>query len=382
MRESADGAVRPEPRPADREPAGPRLAAVEVAVPPHRSSQEEITSAFADECLADDPVSRRLLARISANAGVRTRHLALPLSDYLDLDGFTGANDAWREAAMGLGEEALRSALRAAAIRPEEVDLVVSTTVTGLSVPSLEARLAQRIGLREDVKRMPLFGLGCAAGAAGVARIHDYLRAFPDQVAVLLSVELCSLTVQRSDTSTANLVAASLFGDGAAAVVAVGADRAANASATAAAPAATAPEVLATRSRLYPDSEDVMGWRIGAGGFEIVLSPDVAAVAEEWFPKDVHGFLGEWALTPGEIGTWVCHPGGPKVIEAVERALALPPDALDHTRRSLAAVGNLSSASVLDVLRRTAAAPPPPGTYGLLTAMGPGFASELVLLRW
>jgi len=346
---------------------------VETALPPHRYRQEEITSAFADVCLADEPVTRQMLAKISANAGVETRHLALPLDAYRALDGFTAANDAWRGAALRLGEEALHAALRTAGVRPDEVDLLISTTVTGLAVPSLEARLAQRVGLREDVKRLPLFGLGCAAGAAGVARLHDYLRAFPEQVAVLLSVELCSLTVQRDDASTANLVACSLFGDGAAAVVAVGADRARGAS---------GPCVLATRSRLYPDSEDVMGWRIGSQGFSIVLSPDVARVAEEQLPKDVHDFLGEHALTPAEIRRWVCHPGGPKVIQAVERSLGLPADALAHTRSSLARMGNLSSASVLDVLRRTMAAPPVDGSYGLLTAMGPGFAGELVLLRW
>ncbi|MER7395317.1 type III polyketide synthase [Streptomyces sp. NPDC000151] len=349
------------------------VLAAEVVTPPYRYRQEEITSAFAEACLGHDRPARQVLEKISANAGVRTRHMALPLEEYRKLDGFTAANEAWRTAALDLGERALRGALETAGILPEEVDVVVSTTVTGLAVPSLEARLVQRLGLREDVKRIPLFGLGCAAGAAGVARMHDYLRAFPDQVAVLLSVELCSLTVQRTDASTANLVALSLFGDGAAAVVAVGERRAEGRG---------GPQVVATRSCLYPDSEDVMGWRIGAHGFGIVLSPDVATVAEDQLPKDVHDFLGDYRLTPESITSWICHPGGPKVIQAVERAFGLPPDALAHTRDSLARRGNLSSASVLDVLRSTMAAPPPAGSWGLLTAMGPGFASELVLLRW
>lgn len=365
-----------------RQPSGhspvPTLVAVETAVPPHRYRQEEITSAFADVCLADEPVTRQMLARISANAGVEARNLSLPLDEYPTLDGFTGANEAWRRTALRLGEEALHAALQSAGVRPDDVDLLVTTTVTGLSVPSIEVRLAQRLGMRENVKRLPLFGLGCAAGAAGVARLHDYLLAFPNHVAVLLSVELCSLTIQRGDTSTANLVACSLFGDGAAAVVAVGADRSEETRHRSAA----APGVLATRSRLYPESEEVMGWRIGSQGFSIVLSPDVARVAEEQLPKDVHDFLGEHALTPEEIERWVCHPGGPKVIQAVERSLGLPPDALADTRRSLAQAGNLSSASVLDVLRRSMISPPPGGSFGLLTAMGPGFASELVLLRW
>jgi alkylresorcinol/alkylpyrone synthase len=349
----------------------PEVAGVALALPHHRYRQDEITSAFAEVCLPQGVAARGVLRKISSNAGIRTRHLALPLEEYRGLDGFTAANRAWLSCALDLGARALNGALRRAGRAPEDVDLIASTTVTGLAVPSLEARLAQRVGLREDVRRLPLFGLGCAAGAAGIARVHDYLRAHPGHTAVLLSVELCSLTVQRADHSMANLVAISLFGDGAAAVVLNGADR-----------AGQGPRVLDTRSRLYPDTQDVMGWDIGGDGFGIVLSPEVTTVAETHVPKDVHAFLSDHGLRLPDVGCWVCHPGGPKVIEALERALDLPPDALAHTRTSLADLGNLSSASVLDVLRRTLADPPAPGSPGLLTAMGPGFAAELVLLRW
>ncbi|NEB77619.1 type III polyketide synthase [Streptomyces sp. SID14478] len=353
--------------------AGPRIASTELVVPAHQYKQDRVTSAFAAGVLADRPESGRVLSKISANAGVGTRNLGLRLEDYPALDGFTGSNQAWLECAIELGEQAVKGALDSAGIAPDEVDVVFSTSVTGLTVPSLEARLAQRVGFREDVKRVPLFGLGCAAGAAGIARLHDYLRAFPRQVGVLLAVELCSLTVQREDRSMAGLVAASLFGDGAAAVVAVGAQHALDAS---------GPEVMSTRSRLYPDSTDVMGWRIGGDGFRIVLSPEVPQVAERELPKDVVGFLADHGLVPAEVERWVCHPGGPKVIEAVERAFTLPPEALAHTRESLRAYGNMSSVSVLDVLRRTLSSPPPAGAVGLMTAMGPGFSSELVLLKW
>lgn len=309
--------------------------------------------------------------RFASTTGVQFRATALPLSRYAALTGFTEANDAYLDVALDLGERALASALDRAKVKPSEVDIVFSTTVTGLAVPTLEARLATRIGLRPDVKRIPLFGLGCVAGAAGVARIHDYLLAYPDQVAVLLAVELCSLTMQRDDQSMANLVAASLFGDGAAAVIATGANR-----------TPSGPRVLATRSHIYPDTEDVMGWNIGSDGFRIVLSAEVATVTEKYLGEDVRNFLNDHGLTTADVTTWVCHPGGPKVIEAVEDTLDLPADALERTRTSLRDNGNLSSVSVLDVLRATMADPPPPGSIGLMIAMGPAFCSELVLLGW
>jgi alkylresorcinol/alkylpyrone synthase len=345
-------------------PAAPFLAAVAVEFPPHHHSQDEIASAVSG-------FGGREFERFTASSGVKSRHHALPLPQYAELSGFTEANNAFLDVALDIGERALLSALDVAKVKPSEVDLVLSTTVTGLAVPTLEARLATRVGLRPDVKRLPLFGLGCVAGAAGVARMHDYLRAYPDQVAVLLAVELCTLTIQRNDLSVANLVATSLFGDGAAAVVARGADH-----------AAAGPRVLATRSRIYPDTEDVMGWKIGTEGFRIVLSVEVATVTEKYLGEDVRNFLADHGLTTADISTWVCHPGGPRVIEAVESVLDLPANALDHTRNSLRDNGNLSSVSVLDVLRANMADPPPPGSLGLMIAMGPAFCSELVLLGW
>ncbi|AOS63497.1 type III polyketide synthase [Actinoalloteichus hymeniacidonis] len=353
--------------------SGARVASSAMAFPEHVYRQEEISAAFVEEILSPGDSRRRAAQRISGNSGVRTRHFAVPIERLRRLADFTEANEAYLASALELGEQAVRRALAVAGIAPEEVDLVVSTTVTGLAVPSLEARLAQRLGLREDVKRIPMFGLGCVAGAAGIARVHDYLLAWPDQVAILLSVELCSLTLQRGDASAANIVGSSLFGDGAAAVVLTG---------SACEIEHPGPTVIATRSRLYPDSEAVMGWDIGADGFRLVLSTDVPAIAREFLSKDVVAFLSDHGLTTGDIAHWICHPGGPKVIEAVRDSLDLAPDALRHTVASLAANGNLSSASVLDVLRRTIAEAPAPGSFAVLLAMGPGFCSELVLLRW
>src|SRR6201994_2722723 len=332
--------------------------------PPHQGGQREALSGLTG-------LGGPQFDRFADSAGVQTRRISLPLSEYGQLSGFTEANEVFVETALELGERALLSAFDAAKVKPSDVDIVFSTTVTGLAVPTLEARLATRVGLRPDVKRVPLFGLGCVAGAAGVARMYEYLLAFPDHVAVLLAVELCSLTLQRDDFSIANLVAASLFGDGVGAVVAKGS-----------ALTPVGPAVLATRSRLYPDTEEVMGWNIGSNGFQIKLSTEVATVAEKYLGEDVRNFLADHGLTTADISTWVCHPGGPKVIEAVEHTLDLPVDALDHTRNSLRDNANLSSVSVLDVLRVNMADPPPSGSFGLMMAMGPGFCSELVLLAW
>jgi alkylresorcinol/alkylpyrone synthase len=216
------------------------------------------------------------------------------------------------------------------------------------------------------------------AGAAGIARAADYVRAFPEQIALLLSVELCSLTWQDDDQSVANLISCGLFGDGAAAVVIAG-ERANLPQAS----AARGPRVLATRSTFYRNTEYVMGWDIGDSGFTIVLSPDVPKVVLENLRGNVESFLAENKLKLEDVGSWIFHSGGPKVLEAVEQALDLPENALAASWKSLREVGNLSAASVLMVLADTLeGGRGEPGSYSILAAMGPGFCLELVLLQW
>ncbi|MFE0927900.1 type III polyketide synthase [Streptomyces mutabilis] len=363
-------------------PAATTIAAVHTALPTHRYVQEDLTGPIGDLCLAPG-ADRALLRRLHASAGVRARHLALPIERYAGLGDFGRSNDAWLEAGLDLGEEALTGALQEAGLEPADVDLLVCASITGIAAPSLDARLAGRVGLRPDVKRLPVFGLGCVAGAAGLARLHDYLRGHPDDTAVLLTVELCSLTLQQRDDSHANLVAGALFGDGAAVLVARGrADSSGNGTGGVG-PGAAGPSVVATRSRLYPDTGQLLGWDITAGGFRVVIGAGVPGIVRDHFGRHLRAFLTEHGLTTDDIGSWVCHPGGPKVLSAVSDALGLPDDALDSSWRSLAAVGNMSSVSVLHILqsmRRSRR--PEPGTWGLLMAMGPGFCSELVLLRW
>ena len=356
-----------------------RIAAVQPVLPPHVYDQAEITERFAAYCLGDPDGTRQDLAakhalvrRLHTSAAVSRRHLALPIDRYLELDGFGDHNDAFIEAAVELGGQAVVGALDAAGLRPSDVDYVVSTTVTGVAVPSIEARIATEIGLRPDIRRVPLFGLGCVAGASGLARLHDLLRGDPTAVGVLLSVELCSLTVQRDDPSTANLVASGLFGDGAAAVVAVGDEH-----------PASGPTIVDSRAHLYPDTQRAMGWDIGGSGLRIVLGAEVPDLVTEYLGEDVRQFLKSHDLDIADVAAWVAHPGGPKVLEAMQDSLGLVDDELALTWRSLDRIGNLSSSSVLHVLRDTLDQRDlPPGSPGLLLAMGPGFCSELVLLRW
>ncbi|WP_242339250.1 MULTISPECIES: type III polyketide synthase [Anaeromyxobacter] len=352
----------------------PAILSVGRALPPNFVDQETLIAALSAYWGARHFNVERL-ADLHRAARVGGRHLALPLSEYPALDSFRKTNDAFIRVGSELGAAAVSEALARAGVTPREVDHLYFVTVTGVATPSLDAKLVNRLGISPSVKRTPIFGLGCMAGAAGLARASDALRAFPGEVAVLVSVELCSLTLQREDTSIANVIASGLFGDGAAAVVLQGGERA---------PAPDhAPRILATRSVFYPDTEWVMGWDVVDTGFKVVLSAKVPEVIQANVGGDVDRFLAANGLSRGDVRHFIAHTGGPKVLEAFRRALDLPEAALSRSFRSLQEVGNLSSASVLFVLGDLLdAGEARPGDVGLLAAMGPGFSAELVLLRW
>ena len=354
-------------------PALPSVGAVGCALPPHYADQESLIASLR-AIWSREHFNLERLEDLHRSVLVKGRYLALPVEQYAELTAFHSRNDAFIEVAQTLGQKAIETALAGAGLTARDIDHLFFVTVTGIAVPSIDARLVNRMGLRPDMKRTPIFGLGCLAGAAGLARATDYLRAFPDEIAVLLSVELCSLTLQREDVSVANIIASGLFGDGAAAVVLFGANRK---------PPERTPRVLATRSVFFPETERIMGWDVVEGGFKVVLSPKVPALVREQLRPAMSAFLEQQGLGMEDIRHWIAHTGGPKVLKAMEEALELPADALARSYTSLAETGNLSSASVLFVLSELLAAKEgKPGEYGILMAMGPGFCAELVLLQW
>jgi len=348
-----------------------KIASAASAFPKHYYSQKFLLGKLR-EYWGDRLKNPQTLARLHRNVTVEGRYLAIPAEDYHNLTTWGQANDVWIKVAVDLGEQALCRAFHYAGLEPSSLGALFFTSVTGISSPSIDALLINRMGLPQNIKRVPIFGLGCVAGAAGIARAADYVRAYPGQSAALVSVELCSLTLQREDLSVANLISSGLFADGSAAVVVAGEDL-----------EATGPEILTTRSVFYPQTEEMMGWNISEKGFRITLSPEVPVLIREHLGHDVDAFLSDHGYQRSDIKSWVLHTGGPKVLEATATALDLHNGQLDASWDCLRRVGNLSSASVLvvleDVMRNRR---PEPGTLGLLAAMGPGFCSELVLLQW
>jgi alkylresorcinol/alkylpyrone synthase len=348
-----------------------RIASAASAFPRHYYSQKVLLEKL-QEYWGDRLRNPQLLARLHRNVAVEGRYLALPTEKYYDIGTWGQANDRWIEAAQELGEQALCRALHHAGLDSCRLGALLFVSVTGIASPSIDARLINRMGLAANIRRIPIFGLGCVAGAAGIARAADYVRAYPSQAAAVVSVELCSLTLQRDDLSVANLISSGLFADGAAAVIVTGDDLDAN-----------GPKILATRSVFYPDTEEMMGWKVTEKGFRIMLSPEVPTLIRENLGRDVDAFLADHGYGRTDVKSWVLHTGGPKVLEATADALGLKNGQLDASWDSLKKVGNLSSASVLvvleDVIRNRR---PESGTLGLLAAMGPGFCSELVLLEW
>jgi alkylresorcinol/alkylpyrone synthase len=342
-----------------------------TAFPPNYYLQQTVLEGLKTQ-LPDGTANVAMLERLHSRTGVDGRYFSLPLEQYPALDTFGKTNDAWIQAASELGPKAIDCALNRAGLDRSQIDALFLVTVTGVSSPSVDALIVNRMGLSSRIKRNPIFGLGCVAGAAGIARAADYVRAYPDQVAVLLAIELCSLTWQRDDFTIANMIATGLFGDGAAAVVMAG-DQV----------KAKGVRILSSACSFYPNTQDVMGWKVSEKGFQVVLSPEVPNVIRTNLGRDVDAFLATQAMQRSDVHSWILHPGGPKVLDAVAETLDLHNGELQPSWDALRRVGNLSSASVLVVLDQIMTQRrPPAGARSILAAVGPGFCSEMSLLEW
>jgi alkylresorcinol/alkylpyrone synthase len=357
--------------------ADPRLVALATAVPSHvlpQADARRLIGALFGEALGPD---RRLLD-VFDHAEIAHRRVCEPADWYTVDHGFEEKNARYVEHAVRLGGEAARGALARAGLGPGDVDHVVFVSSTGLSTPSVDARLANALGFRADVRRTPVWGLGCAGGAAGLSRARDFARADPAATVLVVALELCSLTFQFEDRSKRNLVAASLFGDGAAAAVVIGPEATAGAKRNGHRPLA----LVDTRSTLWRDTEDVMGWTVNGEGLSVVFSRDIPKIVRDEVKPSLLPFLSEHGLAPGDGLHMVTHPGGVKVLRAWAEALDLEADAFRHARAVLAEHGNMSSPSCLFVLERfLEAGDIGAGDHALLAALGPGFAAEYVLLR-
>ncbi|WP_309866075.1 type III polyketide synthase [Desmospora profundinema] len=353
----------------------PRILSVGTAVPEYVLDQDEAKQ-FAGGLFRESFSDIERYLPIFEHAAIRTRRLSRPRTWFEEERSFRERNRAYTEVACRLGEEAIRRCLRPVGLDPCEVDHLIFVSTSGLATPSIDARMVNRLSLQRHVKRTPIWGLGCAGGASGLSRAYEYARAFPDSRVVLLAVELCSLTFRRNDQSKSNLVATSLFGDGAAAVLVTGDE------AEVPYKPKGSPRVVDTMSTTWPDSLDVMGWDVADDGLKVVFSRDIPGIVRQEVRPAIQSFLDRSGLGLEQLGRLIAHPGGAKVLAAYEEALELPRESLRHAHAVLGQYGNMSSATVLFVLERELQEDHLPGTAGLLTALGPGFSSELMLLEW
>jgi alkylresorcinol/alkylpyrone synthase len=370
----------------------PVIRSVATALPPHSLPQERIRDLAREHFAPAFPDIDRYMA-VFRHAQIDSRHFAAPLEWFATQHSFKECNDLYVEAATALGEDAARRCLAAAGLEPRDVDHLLWVSTTGMAAPSPDAMLINRLGMGRHTRRTPIWGLGCAGGVAGLSRAYEYARAFPGERVLLLSVELCSVTFQWGDRSKRNLIASSLFADGAAAVLVEGDDVSNQQSAVSSqqlpvSRAADCPlptarlAILGTRSTLWPDTLQIMGWDMVDTGMQVVFSSRIPHIVQTLMRENVAEFLAPYGLAIDDVDHWVLHPGGAKVIAAYERALAIDPERLEHTREVLRAHGNMSSATVFFVLGAfLRARTPRPGEYAVLAVLGPGFSCELALIQ-
>ncbi|GED15255.1 type III polyketide synthase [Aneurinibacillus migulanus] len=349
-----------------------RITAVGTSVPPHVLKQDEIRE-FARHLFGDSFRDIDRLLPIFHNGQVETRHFCVPLEWFGEKHMFSEKNDLFQEWATRLGVEAAKDCLEQAGKNVADIDHILFVSTTGISTPSIDSRIMNELGMNPHTKRTPIWGLGCAGGAAGLSRAADYVTAYPGKRVLLIAVECCGLTFQCEDKSKSNLVATSLFADGAAAVLIEGE--------TVVQENRKQIQVIDTMSTLWPDTRDVMGWDINENGLKVIFSRDIPTLVDQLLGPNMAEFLERHGMTGHDIRHFIAHPGGKKVIEAYAEVLGVELFYFSHALDILRRFGNMSSVTVLFVLQAFLKQGITPGEYGIVTALGPGFSSEMLLVK-
>lgn len=358
----------------------PSIISVAEAIPPYEINQNEAMD-FARELFSERFKDIERLLTAFQNGQIKKRHFVKGIEWFKESRSFEEKNNAYMESAVSLGKLAIDHCLRnetflAREVNCEEIDAIFFISTTGIATPSIEARIMNQLSFQQHTKRIPIWGLGCAGGAAGLSRAFEYCLAFPYAKVLVLSVELCSLTFQHNDLSKSNLIGTSLFADGVACALVCG-DNVQGISKK-----NTVPAIINTQSTLMPDSLDVMGWEIKNQGLFVVFSRDIPSIIESWLKPNVSTFLKECNLDLKHIDYFIAHPGGKKVIDAYIQSLGIPATMTEISLEVLSDFGNMSSATIFYVLKRFMELEIDKGSFGICTALGPGFSSELLLLRW
>ncbi len=360
----------------------PIIASVSTYKPPYTLKQE-VTTEFARELFSENFQDIERLLSVFANGQIDERQFSVPLDWFREDHSFQERNDLYIHLATNYGAEAIRACLTNKLflhekITEQSIDAIIMVSSSGLSTPSLDARMMNILPFNSHTKRIPLWGLGCAGGASGIARGLDYCKAYPNANVLVVCVELCSLTFQKNDRSKSNLIGTSLFADGVACALLLGDES----------PCLwkvkqqIRPSVLASKSTLMANSENVMGWDVKNTGLHVVFSRDIPTIIKKWLQPNVESFLNEHQLTINQLVEFIAHPGGKKVLDAYIECLKIDPKLTHASQSILQKHGNMSSPTVLYVLETIMAKKHRDGDYGLMAALGPGFSSELVLIQW
>lgn len=350
----------------------PKLISVGTSEAPYKLSQNEIKE-FTQNLFADKYEEIERMISVFDNSSIVQRHISVPVEWLGRNHTFKERNEIFRDVAVELSEKAVEVTLKNAGADINDINNIIFVTSTGLSTPTVDAILFNKLKLGNHIKRTPLWGLGCAGGASGISKAMDYCKANPAHNTIVIAVELCSLTFQKDDISKSNIIATSLFSDGCAAALVCGDENDLSNKKGA--------ELIASMSTIYEDSLDVMGWDIIEDGFKVLFSRDIPTIVKENVKPNIEEFLKQYNLGIDDIKHYIAHPGGAKVIDAYTESLGLTNGKLDHSRNVLHNHGNMSSPTVLYVMKELLTKGFKAGEYGLLSALGPGFSSELVLFK-